>query len=223
MSIIAEFSVPAEDFALYETLCEVPEMAVEIERVVAHEEEWMVPYFWTSGKDYTRFEKKAADDPSIRELTKLDEVEGANLYRAEWVRDVETVAYTMTETGATLLDATGQAGQWSMELRFDTRDGTAAFQDYLTENELGAELHRLYEPTQPRLDGQPGLTDAQHETLVRALEEGYYNTPRDVTMSELAETFGISQQALSKRLRGGHATLVENSLLVRPPEEGTGY
>jgi predicted DNA binding protein len=73
------------------------------------------------------------------------------------------------------------------------------------------------------VDGQPGLTDAQHETLVRALEEGYYNTPRDVTMSELAETFGISQQALSKRLRGGHGTLVENSLTVRSTDEETGY
>jgi hypothetical protein len=159
MSIIAEFTVPAEEFALYETLCEVPGMTVEIERVVAHEEEWMVPYFWTSGENYTRFEEKAANDPSIRELTKLDEVEGANLYRSEWVRDVETVAYTMTETGATLLDATGRDGRWSMELRFDTRDGTAAFQDYLTENELG----RSYTASTSRPD--PGWTDSRDSPM----------------------------------------------------------
>jgi predicted DNA binding protein len=223
MSIIAEFTVPAEDFALYETLCKVPEMTVEVERVVAHEEEWMVPYFWTSGPDYNEFEAKAADDPSIRELTKLDEVDGANLYRAEWVRDVETVAYTMTKTGATLLDATGQDGQWMMELRFDTHDGTIAFQNYVQEHELETELHRLYEPTQPRVDGQPGLTDIQHETLVTAVEKGYYNTPRDITMSELAEEFEISQQALSKRLRGGHKTLIANSLMVQATDNETGY
>lgn len=33
-----------------------------------------------------------------------------------------------------------------------------------------------------------------------------------VTMSELVDEFGISQQALSKRLRGAHRTLVENPL-----------
>lgn len=217
MSIIAEFSVPAEEFALYETLCEVPGMTVEVERVVAHEADCIVPYFWTSGEKYETFERVANDDPSVRDLTKLDEVRDANLYRAEWVEDVETVAYTMTRTGATLLDATGKDGRWTLQLRFDTSEGTTAFQRYLEENELEAELHRLYEPTQPRLDGQPGLTDIQHETLVTALERGYYNTPRDVSMSELAAELGISQQALSKRLRGGHHTLVENSLTIDPP------
>lgn len=115
MSLIAEFTVPADEFALYETLSEVPEMTVDIERVVAHEEEQLVPYFWTSGENYTEFETNAANDPSVRELTKLDEVDGANLYRATWVKDVQTVAYTMTETGATLLDAIGHDGQWSMD------------------------------------------------------------------------------------------------------------
>lgn len=84
-------------------------------------------------------------------------------------------------------------------------------------NELEAALHRLYEPIQPRLNGQPGLTDIQHETLVTALERGYYNTPRDVPMSELAAELGISQQVLSKRLRGGHHMPVENSLMIDPP------
>lgn len=223
MSLIAEFTVLADEFALYETLSEVPEMTVDIERVVAHEEEQLVPYFWTSGENYTEFETNAANDPSVRELTKLDEVDGANLYRATWVKDVQTVAYTMTETGATLLDAIGHNGQWSMELRFDTRDGTIAFQNYLQENELGAELHRLYEPSRPRVDGQPELTDIQHETLVTALEEGYYNTPRDLTMAELAEKFGISQQALSKRLRGGHGTLIANSLMIQSPDNEVSY
>lgn len=76
----------------------------------------------------------------------------------------------MTRTGATLLDATRKDGRWTLQLRFDTSEGTTAFQRYLEENELEAALHRLYEPTQPRLDGQPGLTDIQHETLVTALE-----------------------------------------------------
>lgn len=217
MSIIAEFSVPAEEFALYETLCEVPGMTVEVERVVAHEADCIVPYFWTSGENYETFERVARDDSSVRDLTKLDEVRDAILDRAEWVEDVETVAYTMTRTGATLLDATGKGGRWTLQLRFDSPEGTTTFQRYLEEHELEAELHRLYEPTQPRLDGQPGLTDIQHETLVTALERGYYETPRDVSMSELADELGISQQALSKRLRGGHHTLVENSLTVDSP------
>lgn len=218
MSIIAEFTVPADEFALYQTLREVPEMVVEVERVVAHDEGHLVPYFWTSGKNYAEFEQRAEDDSSIKKITKLDEVEEANLYRAEWVHDVESVAYMMTKTGATLLNATGHEGQWTMELRFDTREGLSTFHTWLQENDVNADLQRLYEPGQPRVDGQPGLTDIQHETLVTALKEGYYNTPRDTTMTELAAHFGISQPALSKRLRGGHSTLIKNSLMVEPPD-----
>lgn len=83
MSIIAEFTVPADEFALYQTLCEIPEIVVEVERVVAHDEGHLVPYFWTSGENYTEFEQRAEDDPSIKGITKLNEVKGATLYRAE--------------------------------------------------------------------------------------------------------------------------------------------
>jgi hypothetical protein len=50
-------------------------MTVEVKRVAAHDGEWMVPYFWTSGPDYNEFETTAANDPSIRELTKLERSE----------------------------------------------------------------------------------------------------------------------------------------------------
>lgn len=63
MSIIAEFTVPADEFALYDTLCEVPEMTVNIEHVVAHDEEHLVPYFWTSGENYTEFGQKRRTIP----------------------------------------------------------------------------------------------------------------------------------------------------------------
>lgn len=82
MSLIAEFTVAAEQFVLYETLCEVPEMIVEIERVIAHEPDRLMPYFWTSNGDNQKFEAAAENDPSVEGLTKLDELDGAVLYRA---------------------------------------------------------------------------------------------------------------------------------------------
>lgn len=214
MSTIIEFTVPAEEFALYETLCVVPEMTVEVERVVAHANDRIVPYFWTSGGDHEAFERAVRDDPSVAELTILDRRDGATLYRAEWVEDVETVAYAYTQAGATLLNASGKDGRWELQLRFDTRGASSSFQQYLEESDRSAEIHRLYKPTQPRMEGQPGLTDLQHDTLVTALRAGYYEVPRDLSMDELADELGVSQQALSNRLRRGHRTLVENSLTV---------
>ena len=44
MSVIAEFDIPAEEFALAETLENRPELTVHIDRVVAHNTTQVVPF-----------------------------------------------------------------------------------------------------------------------------------------------------------------------------------
>ena len=46
-----------------------------------------------------------------------------------------------------------------------------------------------------------GLTDKQRECLRVALGEGYFDSPRGISQSELAAELGISSSALSRRLR----------------------
>lgn len=219
MSTIAEFTVPADQFALSETLSAVPEMVVEVERVVAHEPDRIMPYFWTSGGDDEAFEAAAADDPSVEDLTKLDELEETTLYRANWVRNVEVVVYAYTETGAILLDATGRDDQWELQLRFDTEDDVTRFKEQMDETELSMDLTRLYQSSSPTAESGPTLTDVQRETVLVGLRSGYYEIPRETRASELAEEFGISQQALSNRFRRAHRTLAENALTVTSPED----
>lgn len=136
------------------------------------------------------------------------------------MENVETVAYAYTETGATLLEATGQDERWELQMRFDDEASLSAFQTYLDENDLHFDLNRLYNPSEPTTDGQSDLTTAQRKTLTTALDAGYYDVPRDIAMDELAETLGVSQQALSKRFRRGYRNLIEDSLTVSSPEEG---
>lgn len=219
MSIIAEFTVPTEQFALSRTLSEVPEMIVEVERVVAHEPDRIMPYFWTSGGDSERFEAAAEDDPSVEDLTKIDELDEAVLYRATWVQDVEAVVYAYTETGAILLEATGRDDQWELQLRFDSEDDVTRFKEHLDETDLAMNLNRLYHPSRLTSELSSTLTEIQRETVLAGLRSGYYEIPRETKPSELAEEFGISQQALSKRFRRAHRALAENALTVTSPED----
>lgn len=53
------------------------------------------------------------------------------------------------------------------------------------------------------------LTDIQRETLVRAVEAGYYATPRAVSLDSLAEEFDVSKSAVSQRLRKAEATIAQ--------------
>ncbi|MCL7417904.1 MAG: helix-turn-helix domain-containing protein, partial [Halalkalicoccus sp.] len=192
---------------------------VEVERVVTHGPDRIMPYFWTSGGDREAFETAARDDPSVEDLTKVDELDTAVLYRAKWIRNVESVVYAYTETGAVLLDATGHDERWELQLRFDSEADVTQFKEYIDANGFVLDLTRLYHPSSPTTESHCSITETQRETLIAGLRSGYYEIPRETTPSELAEEFEISPQALSKRFRRAHKALAENAVLITPPEE----
>ncbi len=59
-----------------------------------------------------------------------------------------------------------------------------------------------------------GLTPRQREILLRAIEEGYYDFPRRITLSELAEKLGISKSYLSETLAKVESKLLPEMLIL---------
>ena len=219
MSVIGEFTVKSEDFALYHSLTEAPEMIVEIERVVATFEDRVMPYFWVSGGDQADFEDAFRNDDSVHNITEVDKIDGARLYRAEWTENVESIVYAYVELGATILQAIGRDKHWELRIRFDDHDTLSEFQDYCEKNGISFELNSLKDQEQPMASAQYDLTTKQRETLVTALKAGYFDVPQETTMSELADQFGITQQAVSKRLHAAHKNLIRSTLTVSHPDD----
>jgi predicted DNA binding protein len=219
MSVIAEFTVHSDDFALHHALTTAPKMIVEIERVVATMEDKVMPYFWVSGLERSEFEDAFHEDESVKNITAIDEVDSGKLYRAEWTENVETIVYAYVEIGATILRAIASGERWELRMRFDNHEKLSEFQEYCEENDISFELNELKEQEQPMASVQYDLTTKQRETLVTALEEGYYEVPQEVTMSELADEMEISQQALSKRFHTGHRNLITSTLTISYPDE----
>lgn len=218
MSIFAEFYVPSAEFALSETLEQVPDTVVEIDRVAATDE-LLTPYFWVSGVDLDEFEAVAARDPSVEDLQRLDTFESASLYRSAWTHNVDSIVYAYTHAGATILEAKGESGFWDIRMRFDSRDSLSNFQSYSDREEFSLELTQLYEMSHARSGSKFGLTEKQDEALVMAWEAGYFQTPREAKLEDIAEQIGITRQSLSQRLRRGEHSLIANTLRVTPPSE----
>jgi predicted DNA binding protein len=219
MSIIADFSVKSVDFALSQSLTAAPGTVVEVERVVAMLEDRVMPYFWVTRGDLSKFEDALYQDDSVDGVTVVDDVDDARLYRAEWTENVETIVYAYTEIGATILRAVGKNDRWELRMRFDDSEKLFDFRGYCDGHGIGFELLQLHEQKQPMASGQYDLTTKQRETLVAALEAGYYDVPQQVTMSELADELDVSQQALSKRFHDGHRNLIRSVLTVSDPDE----
>jgi hypothetical protein len=214
VSLIAEFSVPSDELMMESTLAAAPEMRVEIERLATHSREWVMPFFWASGGDFDAFEDAAEADPTVRSLTTVQEMSDARLYNAHWSEEILELVDTVIDKNGTMLEASGSDGSWYLKLRFIERDQLAAFREHFETDGHGFELHRLSETTEPRVE-EYNLTPKQRETLLAALESGYYDVPRGTTMTELAETIGVSSNSVSQRLRRAHAALVENTLTIK--------
>ena len=107
---------------------------------------------------------------------------------------------------------TGTNSTWLFRLRSASRDALSEFQNDCVEKGITIEIRRVADnPDDP--DGNRfELTPKQHEAVLIALESGYFDVPRETSLTELAEEIGISRQAYSRRLNRGLRGLLLNTL-----------
>jgi predicted DNA binding protein len=221
MSILVELAISVDRFELGRFVSEYDSLVAELERVVPTESR-AVPYVWVTGPPDSLDELAGtfASSPMITDSTVLDElaVSGANeeqhLFRLEWdVEDLDIVKGIIGADGA-ILEGESMDGYWHLVFRFSDHQDVADFYQYLTDNGItDFDIHSIYELTS-RSDRNGGndLTDEQRETLIAAARNGYFDIPRGVTLDDLGEELGISQQAASQRIRRAVGTVVFDAL-----------
>lgn len=210
MSVIADFSVPADAFCLAETLDAVPTATVELDRMVAHSPDHVMPFVWVMDADREPFDAALAEDSTVEDASVTDAFEEAYLYHVDWADVVEDRLGVVLDHEGVVLEARGTGEKWQLWVRFGSREYFSEFRDHF--EEFGeVTLHRM---TAQRTPGgtQYGVTATQRETLLAAYDAGYYDTPRRATGERLAERLGVSQQSVSRRLRRGTRTLIEFTL-----------
>ncbi|WP_254532735.1 helix-turn-helix domain-containing protein [Natrinema gelatinilyticum] len=222
MSILTEFTVPADEFVLADTLTVAPEIRIEIKRVVGGESH-VTPYFWAFGEDLTNFEQALRDDDMVREVLTLeeqeeqagrDEEEEERFYRVTWEMSVPNLITAVSDAKATVLEAASVDGDdWEVKILFPNEESLSGFWDYCLENEFSFQPQRVYRPENPEERAEYGVTPDQQEALEAAYHAGYFDVPRDRTLTELADNLDISRNALSARLRRGHRNLLSNTLI----------
>lgn len=213
MSVIAEISIPATEFELGRIMSRTESGTIELESLVPTGER-AVPFFWVYDADFETFESTVAAEPSVADLAKIDTYDDRVLYTFEWSVENDSVFQSIRRVSAYILNATGAGGSWQFELRFPSHNALSTFQKHCREREVGFEVIRVYNPSKPDLGPWFGLTEPQREALVLAVEEGYYDIPRDCTTVELAERLGISDQAVTERLRRAIVGLATNTILT---------
>jgi predicted DNA binding protein len=217
MSVIAELSIPANEFELGRILDVEGSTTIELEEMVPLGET-AVPFFAVRSGARDDFEASVRDHPSVDAIQQVSTHDGEVFYSLNWRHERDLVFEGFLETEAHLLTATGDANNWTFELRFPDHDSLSAFKEYCENARVNLTVDRIYNPTKPGNAPWFGLTEVQRDTLLYAVDQGYYAIPREISTQELADEFGVSDQAITERLRRATIALVENTLAVAVEE-----
>jgi predicted DNA binding protein len=200
MSVIVEFSLSAADFELGRILGVDPETVIKLETLVPLGET-TIPLFWVHHTDNETFVESIQRHPAVRSTTAVDSFEDRTLFKLDWDASVDDLIRGIEDRDGYVLNAVGRAMNWEFEVRFRTHEALRAFSDDCNAAGIPLTIQRVYAPSGGREDPGEELTDAQLEALTLAIEKGYYSIPRGCSTKELGDELGISDQAVTERLR----------------------
>lgn len=221
MSVIVEFSIDTDDFLFGTALSTAEGMELTLERIVPTDSA-LLPFLWATGADFEAFERHVLEDSRVSTLTPLDRLGDSVLYRIDW-NAVDDLIYGIGETGGTILETRGNSDKWAFRVRFNDHNSLAKFYNHCSEKDIAIRLDRVYTLTSDFDQGhQFRLTPEQREALVLAVQRGYFDSPREVSLATLAPELDISQQALSSRIRRANEKVLKRTLLrsVEGPQNG---
>ena len=210
MATVMEFTSPTEEFPLGTVFENLPGVTVELERLIPHET-LIIPYFWVRDVGTEDIEAEFEAHAGVTKIRLVDSVEDEYLMRAEWEEEYFGVLSALAKANVTLLSGIGTKDEWRFEVRGETQEAIAEVREYCQESDTPITITAIHAMLPIQGEGYE-LTDTQREALVLAYERGYFDTPREVSLEEIADELGITQQSLSSRLRRGHRRLIGATL-----------
>lgn len=211
MATVMEFTTKTAEFPLGSMLVNLPGATLELERLIPHED-LIIPYFWVRGVSVDEVEDEFDPHPGVDDVRLVDRVEDQYLMRAAWNSEYVGVLSALASAELVLLSGVGSSDGWRFEVRSESREGIASLRRYCQDNDVPIEIASVHALLPVQGDGYE-LTDTQHQALVLAYERGYFDSPRQTSLEEIATELGITQQSLSSRLRRGHRRLIEGTLI----------
>lgn len=211
MTVVAEFTVPADAFPLGVAFGRLEDATVELERFVPIDE-GVMPYLWVHGATAEQIEAAFADPDSEHRVEILDSIDDEHLLRVTWLDDPGDLLGALADADVSLLTGAGDATEWRFEVRAPGREALAAFETACREAGITPQLVSLHSAVPIEPPDRGGLTEKQHEAVLLAYRRGYFDTPRRADLEELATELDISRQAFASRLRRGLRHVVGHTL-----------
>ena len=220
MSVIVEFDVRATDFELGRVLAVPGRGRIKLQEMIPLGDQ-VIPLIWLYETDSDDFVDTVRSHDGVERLTEFDETSDRILYALYWDMSRDELLSAISGQEGYLLKGSGSSGTWSLQVRFPDHESLPEFDDGCREEGISLTISAVYNPTPPDAREWYGLSTPQRETLLLALGEGYYEIPRQISTKELGDALGISDQAVTERLRRAIRTLSQNTILSEEQMESS--
>lgn len=221
MSLIAELRLSDSPLVLVPSLSAAPGMTIEREWSIADQRSDPVLFVWAWGGNFERFEGAIPEDPTVVEFECIDDDGDQRLYRAVVDRSVVTNPDPIDrETGASRISMETTADGAILELRLPDREAMRAYIERLRENGFSVELLRVHRAGEQH--ERYGLSEKQADALREARSAGYFRVPRETDLETLSDRLGVSEQAVSERIRRGLDSVLAETVTADSPESVAG-
>ncbi|QLG50751.1 helix-turn-helix domain-containing protein [Natrinema halophilum] len=159
----------------------------------------------------TALVESMATDPTVSNPECIATFENRSIYRIVVDTDFVIVPDRCAEYGLYVFTITSGDNGWVIRAHLPDRDALTAFRKWCRDREISFHVNQLYDSSVSD-DRSYFLTERQHEILTIAYYAGYFEVPRGVTQDALAERLGISDSAVSQRLRRAISELITATL-----------
>jgi len=173
--------------------------------------------FWAEGSSFDAFEDGLSGDPTVERFDVLMELAECHAYRLTLSeRGERHVTYPFAiRHGITFLNITVARGTAQIRVLVLNREQLTTYREQFRARDVPFRLVSIYS-SEECFQARYGVTEPQYEALRHAFAAGFFEIPRQTTLERMAADLDISRQALSERLRRGHANLLGHTLAPTP-------
>ena len=170
-------------------------------------------FYHIESSDFQQFEDGLRNDSTVGEFERvIDTRDNEAIYSFEYTDEAKILSPVISSANGVILDMENDGSAWILTVWMPDRTDLVDLWDYAQHHDIDIDLLRVNEYASLG-NTDAGLTDSQREALLVAFETGYFEEPRNATLSEVASDLDISQPAASGLLRRGIKRLIMSSLM----------
>jgi predicted DNA binding protein len=208
MSITAKVHIEHERLALVPTLNRLDNIQIRVITQGTTDPGSTTFPFLIEYHDRDELETTLDMDATVASYELVDKTGETSIYYIEHTPETQLISTVVTQVNGFLIHTETKGNGWLVRLLLPDRSALNAIWEYSTDNDITLDIIEIYSNEDAGGESSFGLTDEQREALQIAFREGYFNEPRDVSLSDVANKLDLSSTAVSGRLRRGMRNLV---------------